>query len=291
MSDCVESTDSGATSDQLGGGGANPTSTLSGKAWQRTIREERAAHDLDANLFGRWWESVDTDIKKAVVREVDIPTARGIIETYEWMKCLPAVVWHCYGIYFDGHLGGVVTYGPEYSENLGKVARESGKAGADWSRYGFEGKMILLSRGACTHWAHPHAGSKLIRQSMRLLPKKYEIVTATTDPAAGEVGTIYQACGFTYVGSMRQGNPNVKFKARDRHAWRIAGKLIGPRAMRQRIGSTRWEEVQRYYPDAVPVMEYSKHRYFAFRGTHQRDHAAAIADKVKPYPKREVGSP
>ena len=28
MSDCVESTDSGATSDQLGGGGANPTSTL-----------------------------------------------------------------------------------------------------------------------------------------------------------------------------------------------------------------------------------------------------------------------
>jgi hypothetical protein len=83
VSDCVGSTDSGAPSDQLGGGGASPTPTLTGKAWQRVIREERAAQSLDVDLFGRWWESVDTDIKKAVVREVDIPTARGIIETYE----------------------------------------------------------------------------------------------------------------------------------------------------------------------------------------------------------------
>ena len=276
MSDCVESTGSGAPSDQLGGGGATPTSTLVGKAWQRLIREERAAQSLDADLFGRWWESVDTDIKKAVVREVDIPTARGIIETYEWMKCLPAVVWYCYGIYFDGHLGGVVTYGPEYSENLGKVARETGKIAADWSRYGFEGKMILLSRGACTHWAHPHAGSKLIRQSMRMLPSRFEVVTATTDPAAGEIGTIYQACGFDYVGSMREGNSNVTFRPRDRHAW----------CGRWTKSGTRWEEVQRHYPDAIPVMEYSKHRYFAFRGNAQRQHRQAIAHLIKPYPKR-----
>jgi hypothetical protein len=203
------------------------------------------------------------------------------------MKCLPAVVWHCYGIFFDGHLGGVVTYGPEYSENLGKVARDTGKVAADWSRYGYEGKMILLSRGACTHWAHPHAGSKLIRQSMRLLPPRFEVVTATTDPAAGEIGTIYQACGFDYVGSMREGNPNVSFRPKDRHAWRIKGKLVGARSMRQRIGSTRWEEVQRYFPDAVPVMEFSKHRYFAFRGRQQKARRAAIAHLIKPYPKRD----
>jgi hypothetical protein len=259
-----------------------------GKAWQRLIREERAATDADVNLFGRWWETVDTDIKKATVREVDIPTARGIIETYEWMKCLPAVVWHCYGIFFDGHLGGVVTYGPEYSENLGKVARETGKVAADWSKYGFEGKMILLSRGACTHWAHPHAGSKLIRGSMRLLPERFEVVTATTDLAAGEIGTIYQACGFEYVGSMRQGNPNVKYKERDRHAWRIKGKIVGPRAMRQKIGSTKLEDVLRYFPDAEVVMEHSKHRYFAFRGKKQHIHRQAIAHLIKPYPKRDT---
>lgn len=287
MSDCVGSTDSGAGGVQPSGGGASPTPTLAvGKAWQRLVREERAAQDADANLFGRWWESIDTDIKKAVVREIDIPTARVIIETYEWMKCLPAVVWHSYGIYFDGHLGGVVCYGPEYSENLGKVARETGRAGADWSRYGFEGRMILLSRGACTHWAHPHAGSKLIRQSMRMLPEKYAVVTATTDPNAGEIGTIYQACGFDYVGSMREANPNVNYRARDRHAWRINGKLVGPRAMRSRIGSTRWEDVQKHYPNAEPVLEFNKHRYFAFRGRDATALRGNIQHLIKPYPKR-----
>ncbi len=288
MNNCVESTDSGAAGYQPEGGGANPTSTLIvGKAWQRLVREKRAIEDADANLFGRWWEGVDIDIKKAIVKEIDIATARVIIETYEWMKCMPAVVWHCFGIYFDGHLGGVVCYGPEYSENLGKIARETGKAGADWSRYGFEGKMILLSRGACTHWAHEHAGSKLIRQSMRMLPKKYAVITATTDPNAGEIGTIYQACGFDYVGSMREGNPNVKFKARDRHAWRIRGKLIGARAMRQRIGSTKWEDVKKHFPDAEAVLEYNKHRYFAFRGNEAKELRENIKHLIKPYPKRK----
>jgi hypothetical protein len=287
MTERVKSTDSGAADVQSAGGGASPTLTLDvGKAWQRTIREQRAELDLDADLFGRWWEGLDVDIKKAVVREVDIPTARGIIETYEWMKCMPAVVWYCFGIYFDGHLGGVVCYGPEYSENLGKVARRTGRSGADWSKYGFEDRMILLSRGACTHWAHPHAGSKLIRQSMKMLPSRFAVVTCTTDPNAGEIGTIYQACGFDYVGSMRESNPNVKFKPKDRHAWRIDGKIVGSRAMRQRIGSTRWEDIVKAYPTAQPIMEYSKHRYFAFRGPDAKNLRANIAHMIKPYPKR-----
>jgi hypothetical protein len=37
---------------------------------------------------------------------------------------------------------------------------------------------------------------------MDLLPERYQIVTATVDAAAGEIGIIYQACGFDYVGVM-----------------------------------------------------------------------------------------
>lgn len=292
MSSCAKSTDSGASDHQSEGGGASPTLALEvGKAWQRKIREERAALDADADLFGRWWEDLDIDIKKAEVREINIPTAKVIIETYEWMKCMPAVVWHSFGIYFDDHLGGVVCYGPEYSENLGKVARETGRSAADWSKYGFEGRMILLSRGACTHWAHPHSGSKLIRQSMKMLPDRFSVVTATVDPAAGEIGTIYQASGFDYVGSMRESNPNVNFKPKDRHAWRINGKIVGARAMRQKIGSTRWEHVRKYFPNAEPVMEYSKHRYFAFRGKDGPSLRKNIIHMIKPYPKRSTNTP
>ena len=148
--------------------------------------------------------------------------------------------------------------------------------------------MILLSRGACVHWAHPHGGSKLIRQSMKILPEKYEVVTATTDPAAGEIGTIYQACGFCYVGSMRDSNDNVKSRPRDRDGWLIDGRVRNSRSIRQLCGSTRWEDVVRVFPCAKKVKEYSKHRYFAFRGSRraQRTHTEALSHLLKPYPKR-----
>ncbi len=40
---------------------------------------------------------------------------------------------------------------------------------------------------------------------MKLLPPQYTVVTCTVDAAASEVGTIYQACGFDYVGTMHNG--------------------------------------------------------------------------------------
>jgi hypothetical protein len=59
-----------------------------------------------------------------------------------------------------------------------------------WLRYGFEGKIIALLRGACEAWAHPHSASKLVRGAIKLLPERYRVVTATCDGLAGEVGTI-----------------------------------------------------------------------------------------------------
>lgn len=247
-------------------------------AHQRLIRDRLAQTEAGDGLFGAYWEDLDRSIGNAEVREVDHATARAIIEKYEWLGCMPAVVYHSFGIYFDGVCGGVVCYSPETSENLGSVARLTGKGGADWSKYGYEGKMILLSRGACVHWAHPHAASKLIRRSMDLLPAKYEVVTATVDAAAGEVGTIYQACGFDYVGSMREDT--------HRAGWRIKGKIWNSRSMRRTAGSTRWEDVVRMFPDAELVPQHSKGRYFAFRGRYARSHRKAIAHLIQPYPKR-----
>lgn len=259
-----------------------------GKAHQRIIRERRAAEDADADIFGRWWQGIDLDIRKADVREVSYETAESIILKYEWLGTMPAVIWHNYGIFFQGCCAGVVCYGPEYSENLGIQAREAGRKCADWSRYGYEGKMILLNRGACVHWAHEHAGSKLIRESMALLPARYEVVTATCDPAAGEIGTIYQAAGFYYVGSMRDSNSAVSSRHMDRDAWLIDGKIVGSRNIRQRCGSTKASDIAKVFPDAVKIKQHSKHRYFAFRGPAavQRKHRKAIAHLIKPFPKR-----
>ena len=249
---------------------------------------DKIAREKDGDLFGKWWTEIDTDISKAVVRETTRETAKAIIDEYEWMQCMAAVSYFYYGIFFEGVCGGVVCYGPEYSENLGKITRERGTSGADWSKYGYEGKMILLNRGACVHWSHPHAASKLIRSSMKMLPKKYEVVTATVDDLAGEIGTIYQACNYYYVGSMRDGNSNVCSRKGDRDAWVIDGKLYGSRNLRAKLGTTRMEDICRVYPDVKKIKQNSKGRYFAFRGSkkNKREHLASIQHMVKPYPKR-----
>ena len=102
---------------------------------------------------------------------------------------------------------------------------------------------------------------------MKLLPEKYKVVTCTVDDMAGEIGTIYQACGFDYVGSMRDANPKVNSRKGDRSGWVINGKLYGARAMRQKFGTTKIEAIKKMFPNVDKVKQNSKGRYFAFRGT------------------------
>ena len=248
------------------------------KAHQRIIREQKATEsDLQADMFSDFWRDIDTDIKKSVVREVDYGTAKNIIEEYEWLQCMPAISWYYYGIFFDDICAGVVVYGQEYGENLGL-----------WDKYDYTGKIILLARGACVHWAHPHSASKLISQSIKLLPEKYKVITATVDELAGEIGTIYQACNFDYIGSMRENNPNIKNSKGKRFGVKINGKLYGARAMRQKLGSQKKSDILKVFPDAEFVPQKSKRRYFFFKGNkkEKKYYRSKIEPFIKDYPKR-----
>ncbi len=247
-----------------------------GTAHQKKIRDKKAIEDVN-NLFGEYWNDIDLDLKNAVVREVDLSTAKKIIEEYEWLGCMPAVSWFCYGIYFDSICGGVVVFSPEYIENLGR-----------WDKYDYTGKIILLSRGVCLHWTPKNTGSKLIMSAIKMLPEKYKVITATTDHLAGEIGTIYQACNFYYVGSMRDSNPNVNSKNGDRDAWIINGKMYGARAIRLKYGNTKAETLNNAGVKWERVKQNSKHRYVYFRGS-KRDiqyHKSKISHLIKEYPKR-----
>lgn len=247
------------------------------KAHQRVMREHFAEVESQEGLFGAWWHEIDIDIKKAEVKEIDLARASAIVKKYEWLQCMPAIVKYCYGIFWQNVCGGVVCFSPEYIENLGR-----------WDRYDYTGKIILLSRGVCLHWAHEHAGSKLITTAIKMLPPEYKVVTATVDDLAGEVGTIYQACNFDYIGSMRDANPNVNSRKGDRDGWMIDGKLYGSRAIRARYGTTQIEEIRKHCPNVQKVKQNSKGRYFLFRGTKKEKayHRRQIEHLIKPYPKR-----
>lgn len=238
------------------------------KAWQREVRERVAAQTPAADLFGSIEYPSTPDIASAVVRPIEHALATRIIEEYEWLGKMPIKVWFTYGIFFDGVCAGAVAYAPDYVEHFGV-----------WDKYGFRGKLICLARGACAHWAHPHSASKLIRRSMELLPPRFKVVTATVDARAGEVGTIYQACGFDYVGALRQNGI--------RHLLMPNGKLWSERSAARNYGNL--EKAMQAVPGAKLVTAPPKGRYFAFRGTRGeiKRFRAAIAPIIKPYPKRD----
>ena len=242
-----------------------------GKAHQRLVREEKAKTEPTPD--------VDLSPTNAVVKPITRERAKKIILEYEWLGCMPAIGKYFFGLFFGEHLAGVTVFGTEYSENLGC-----------WDKYGFTGKMILLARGACVHWAPKFAGSMLIRKSIDLLPKEIEVVTATVDELAGEIGTIYQACGFHYIGCTRAKNPKTAKGNDNRFAVLIDGKLFGARSIRAKIGSQRKDAILAAFPNSKIefVKQKSKSRYFCFRGSKkvQKQHLKAITHLIEPYPKR-----
>lgn len=240
------------------------------KAHTKLMREELSQGGGD--LFGRWWEGVNFKARDGEIREIDKTTASKVIMPYEWLSSMPAIVTYAYGIYFDtpqGEVcGGAVVFGTEYAENLGV-----------WDKYGYTGRLILLSRGACVHWAPRNTNSRLVSGAIKRLPKKYRVVTATVDPTAGETGTIYQACNFHYVGVMRE--------SKTRLAVRIKGKIIGSRNIRSKLGTQKEEEIKKAFPNAEIFEQPSKARYFYFRGDKKERESLMMPIKeiIEPYPK------
>jgi hypothetical protein len=231
----------------------------------------------------QYWINYDLDLKNAEVRPILLSEAKAIIEEYEYLGCLAAVNWFQYGIFFKalegvGEIcGGVVVYGQEYAENRGV-----------WDKYGYTGKIILLNRGVCLHWTPKNTNSRLIMESMKWLPEKYEVITCTIDPDAGEIGTIYQACNFHYVGAMRKNKTRTNFI--------INGKKYGSRSVRQTYGTMAKGKLPalvkaKLGDDATLefVEVHAKHRYFYFRGNKKicRNHKIALKNIIKEYPKRK----
>jgi hypothetical protein len=211
------------------------------------------------------------DIGTATVREISYAEARDLIERVEWLGTMPALVTHCFGLLFGERLGGVVVFGPEPGGNLGI-----------WKRYGFDGRIVSLLRGCSEPWAHPHSASKLIRGAMRLLPARFQVITATLDSLAGEIGTVYAASGFSHVGTMCDGG---------RALIHYEGRVVSERQARRRFGTAGRRELARLGIRSVAVPR--RARVFAFRGSRREQAAlrASIEHLERPYPKRSEARP
>ncbi len=175
---------------QFEDGGSNPTPSLhSNKAHQRIIRDKLKEKEGELN------KPSNLKVSKTIVKEISYEFAKNIILKYEWLGTMANTTRH-FGIFFENKCGGVVCFGRSLAGNC-YIERMFGIS---------KKELWVLARGACVHWAPVNTNSKLIGTSLKQLKKvepNAKVVIAYSDPQAGEIGTVYQATNWLYLGKGR----------------------------------------------------------------------------------------
>lgn len=121
----------------------------------------------------------------------------SFIKKYEWLGTIGVNPKWVFTARYKSTLAGVVLINEPvaFSKLLGEETKEL---------------EALIQRGACASWTPKNLGSSLIMFSCRWMVKntKKRCFVAYSDSSAGEIGTIYQACNFDYLGN----NFGVKYK-------------------------------------------------------------------------------
>ena len=133
-----------------------------------------------------------SDFEFSYVPKEEIATCQQIkqfIEKHEWLGSMPHRPTHRFIATYKGIVAGVIVMATPnaFSNLLGKENRDLEK---------------LISRGACISWSPKNLASSLIMFSIRWMVKntEYRFFTAYSDVEARELGTVYQACNFLYLG-------------------------------------------------------------------------------------------
>ena len=169
----------------------NRTNFNPDSCWQYEIKTKTAPEDLE--VYDSSYIPLNlNEVKFSFIDKSNVETCRKIvhfIERYEWLGKLPVWVTHRfiaeYGVVM---IGAVIMSTPN---------RFSCLLGED-----YKNKEKLIARGASISFAPKNTASWLIMNSIRWMVKNtpFRIFTAYADPMAGELGTIYQACNFYYLG-------------------------------------------------------------------------------------------
>ena len=164
--------------------------------WQYEIRQQNLTKDLKRACLTIEQHKVlrINDFEFSYVDKTDKDQCGEIkqfIERHEWLGKLPIWLTHRFTARLkkNGALAGVIVMATPnaFSNVLGKENKDKEK---------------LISRGACISWSPKNLASWLLMQSIKWMVKNTEFraFSAYSDPEAKELGTIYQACNFIYLG-------------------------------------------------------------------------------------------
>jgi hypothetical protein len=117
------------------------------------------------------------------------------IKRHEWLERMPQRTTHVFGAFFEEILVGITVFATPnaFSNALGSGTKNIEK---------------LLSRGAVKSWTPKNTASWLVMKSINWMVAntEFRLFSAYSDPEAKELGTIYQACGWKYLGQSAGGS-------------------------------------------------------------------------------------
>jgi len=165
--------------------------------WQYQIRVDNREKDLEqAEITEEEAQALRTsDFEFSYVDKLDkqqCTEVREFIHEHEWLGKMPNRPTHRFvaRLKKNNVMAGVIVMATPnaFSHVLGKENKDKEK---------------LISRGACISWSPKNLGSWLIMNSIKWMVKNtdFRAFSAYSDPEAKELGTLYQACNFYYLGS------------------------------------------------------------------------------------------
>lgn len=240
---------------------------------QYKIREEHRANNNNQQPI------LMADLKSAIVRKIDFQQAKPIIVEHEWLGRMSATSFH-YALYPNADtdliagvvcIGGVNCTGGSYLHMPFSLTPQ---------------QVAVFARGTCVWWAHKHSASFLIANALKKLqtdwPQK-KIILAYSDPSAGEIGTVYQATNWFYLGKTK--TVTHRYRSPDGSREFSDASII---VQAQKRG-VRWSDVNKEYLDAgwTKVPQALKHRYAYLLDKKDKRLNDLLKSMSKPYPKRE----
>ena len=193
--------------------------------WQYEIRLQK--EEEDKNFINQKFniDPKDIDISDFRFKFIDTIEEKNraieFIKRYEWLGTITQYSTHYFGAYYKEILGGVIIFSMPnaFSKLLGENTKDIER---------------LISRGACASWTPKCLASSFLMWCIKWMVDntQYRLFTAYSDPTAKELGTIYQACNFYYLG--KQSGTNV------RYINPYTGKIVSDRFFRQRTAYKKY---------------------------------------------------
>lgn len=220
------------------------------------------------------FESKDVEVNKIKVSEISCKEARKYIASFHYSKTMPDSSKFCFAGYYEGEIIGVVVYGmgagkSQYTSVISDIQN---------------GEYIELTRLWCANDMPKNTESKIIGQSLKMLPKEIKLVISFADSSKQHCGTIYQATNWNYLGCNSGGKVLVCEDGIVKHT-----RLLG-------IYKQRHPELKKMKNEEIMDMygwKYAeggkKHRYVYLRGNKKdkKIMLKEIEERILPYPKNE----